>query len=174
MLDRNEPLGTICPTILETSEYEKEGFSVIALALSLDDDDFEKLKETLVTLDKDMLLFTRRLRRIEAFSKGKLLVSLECSISPNSVATITTLRRKSESKMRYIRLSFECQGLPHHERRQGGTSKILLAFPFDAAGAVIEHQNIFAFLPLRRSVFSVRSPFRLTDRVVPHTRGFSH
>src|SRR5947207_1776472 len=145
----------VCPTILETpNDNEKEGWTVFVLFLSLNDEQFEELKQNLAVMNGEMLLFLRRLRYIEVWFGNKRVVSHSCTIADDSVATIFTHRDFLE-RFEYIRHNVEWEGMPHHELRREGTTEVILAFPFNSNGPVIKNQNIFAFLPLRATFFSV-------------------
>jgi len=173
MFDKAKPLGRICPDILTSNIVEKDGWSVLILYLdSLDDDEFKELKESMVNVKGDMLLFTRRLRCIEAFCETKFLFSHVCSIAlaPKSVATVITRKgSKKEMETQYVLQGVTFNGMPPRKTRdelkgeklQGKTqeqrsSKVFLAFPFcSISGPIIENQSIFAFLPLRSTFLRV-------------------
>jgi len=145
----------VCPSILDDRSYEKEEHSVIVLYLLLDDDEFQELKEELEDLNGDILLFTRRLRHIEVFLGDEQLLSHVHSTEDGSVDIILTEQRNCTKETRYVRHAGTYEKLPHHEKRKGGVSEIVLAFPFDADGPIINDQSVFAFLPLQRKIFSV-------------------
>lgn len=160
-LDRTQPLGMVCPTILDNRGYEREEMSVIVLYLSLDDDEFQELKKDLEGLNGDILLFTHRLRRIDILLHDKQLLSHAHSSEDDSVHIIVTEQRNYKKERRYVRHAVKYQDLPHHDKRRGGSSEIVLAFPFNDDGPIVEAQSVFAFLPLQRKVFSVSFPLIL-------------
>jgi hypothetical protein len=161
MFDQTIPLGRVCPVILDSNAYEEDGWARMVLYLALDDYKFEELKRNFVALEGDMLLFTRRLRHIEAFSDGELLVSHDCQIADDAEIETIVTQRESIEEIQYLRFARTFKNLPYHEKREGGISEVVLAFPFTSDQALIQRQRIFAFLPLRRTFFSVSSSFSL-------------
>jgi len=174
MFDQTKPLGRVCPDILDSNAYEEDGWARMVLYLALDDDEFEELKQKLVALEGDMLLFTRRLRHIDAFSDAELLVSHDCQIAAETEIETIVTQRESIEEIQYVRYAKTFKNLPYHEKREAGISEVVLAFPFTSDGALIQRQRIFAFLPLRRTFFSVSSSFSFPDFVVPDTHRLSH
>ena len=173
-LDSTKPLGMVCPTILETpNDHEKEDMTVFVLFLSLNDQQFEELKQKLAEMNGETLLFLRRLCCIDIWFGDERLVCHECSITDDSVATIVT-RRNIPEHFEYILHKVMWEDLPHHELRVGGISEVILAFPFDSNGPVIKNQNIFAFLPVQATFFPVISSIVPSDDSVPCTCRFSH
>ena len=160
--DRTQPLGMVCPTILEeNSEYRKEDFTIFVLYLSLDDDGFEDLKESLENMNGEMLLFLRRLRCFTV-SYDDEEVSYLYNLAQDGMASISTFTKGLEWGKEYYRHACKWKMIPTHLKRIGDLTETVLAFPLSDNGPVIEFQDIFAFLPLRRTSFCVPSVLLLT------------
>jgi hypothetical protein len=135
------------------------------LSLSVDDRQFSLVRTGLQNIRPEMLLFTRRIREIQ--------ISLLPHLSTNAPAEDNLYKvvaedlgvfsvRKLNSQLevignfRYFRQELDVLDMPHHSKRQKEQkSQIVLAFPFDENGPIVDEQQLFAFLPFKKIRLSV-------------------
>jgi hypothetical protein len=124
------------------------------LFLSLDNLGYAKLKQSLQSLDGEMLLFLKQLCSLFIDIEG-MVTSHAWSID-NDLARIETRRHRSTSVKQFIFLELEWKDMPYHEKRPGRQTKTSLAFPYTSTGPVIRQDNfMYAFLPMRKMQFKV-------------------
>jgi hypothetical protein len=173
--DKTQHLGMLCPTVIsEHSPHEKDGWTVFILTLSLDKGDFQELKRRLMTIEGEMLLFMRRLRHLSVTHAGVLLSHSYTVI--DGIASISTSSRAHSTADTNVRGQkyYRCQQwwkyMPAHAKRKNDCTETVLAFPFPCSdGSIPLNRNIFAFLPMHRTAFSVLSFQRfLTIQFLAH------
>lgn len=166
-------------------DVEKD-WTVIVLALSVTDREFELVRTALQDIRLEMLLFTRRLRQIqislqpgpsidgrdedtdegpyaETYEEKIYRVTAEARDPSELVSTINP-QFANIGDRRYFRQERHISDMPYHKKRQNSKeSKIVLAFPFNDNGPIIGEQHIFAFLPLRRIPLPVLPHIAHTD-----------
>ena len=156
--DRNKPLGKVCPTILDQDGPPDK--TVFVLFLCLDNLGYAKLiklKQSLVSLDGEMLLFLKKLRSLSIDTEGTI-TSHSCLIDNNrGLAKFDTSRGPSgNSVKRFIFHESIWDDMPDHEKRPGRETIVSLAFPHGSAGPIIRRDNfIYAFLPMQKQQFKV-------------------
>ena len=173
--DKSRPLGMINPILLDSPPAKaRKGWTVFILGLSVCDNDYEMVKKALKEIRPEMLLFTRRLRRLEIQFISDAVVeknvySIAAEIDGHSSVCAINSTLADTRKLNYFRQEYDVSDMPDHVKRQDTSeSKIVLAFPFDENGPIIGEQHIFAFMPLHRTPFPV-PPFV----VVSHRFSFS-
>ncbi len=149
----------VIPCWAQFPERPKPGFTSIFLQLARGYNDAE-LTRDLASFDSRLLIFLRRLRRIEiTVNTGantlnpKVLTRLDIS------STITELAIANDVAKYFVHRQ-TATDLPREGRRPGITSSdILLAFPFESNGRdaqpIITRQPLFSFLPIRNYGFPV-------------------
>ena len=176
-LDRRRQLGLLNPIIVEEPHPKASpGWTLFVLGLEIDNDGFYAVKTRLQEIQPEMLLFTRRLREIE-ITFGEVQRSNDTSAHSNNrvntsemitynvkmeegcsqIYAITSATMQSQTAVRYFRQELEVPDMPNHPHRLDVTeTKIILAFPFTTDHVpIIGEQNIFAFMPLRKTSFPV-------------------
>lgn len=155
------------PGIIENaSPFQEDGWTVFVLDLDISDQDFQLVRSTLQDLRAEMLLFTRRLTHLEITfplvgprGAGKSETRVHQLAIPNqSTPAVRTIHcNRTRQKMWYIVHESLVSDMPVHPSRTDVTeSRIVLAFPFDPSdGPIIQDQQIFAFLPLRKTPLKV-------------------
>lgn len=161
----------IAPIWDKFPQKPREGCTSILLKLGKDCDE-KGIISQLESYDERMLLFLRRLRKLEIdvtpkssfFSRSnppfKTRISRHSQTSTNPSMTILT---KDGAKRNYFVWRHPTNKMPTESRRPGiSTSEIVLAFPnsgyegIKKLQPVIESQNVYAFLPIRDSGLPVR------------------
>jgi HSP90 family molecular chaperone len=163
--DRDAHLGMIAPIWDTFPEKLREGYTSILLKLSQDCDENRIISE-LESYDERMLLFLRRLRKLEIDVTPKIgypstskpfrtFISRHSETLDNPSMTILT---KNGLKRNYLVWRQTANNMPTETRRPNiSSSEIVLAFPntgFEGEQKlqpVIESQNVYAFLPIRNS-----------------------
>jgi hypothetical protein len=155
----------IAPIWDKFPEKPREGCTSILLKLAKDYDE-KRIINQLKLYDERILLFLRRLRKLEIdvtpksgiFSSSepfKTFISRHSQISDNPSMTILT---KNGVKRNYFVWRHSANNMPTESRRPDiSSSEIVLAFPNTGIEGkvplrpVIESQNVYAFLPIRDS-----------------------
>jgi len=154
----------INPNFLEAVPSSiSDDWTVMAMDLSVNDEDYDLVKTTLEQIHPEMLLFTRRLRKInislERQVRRKFKSTEYCVYTPNPEFPCVHAIRGGKSKQatNYFVHKAEVHDMPDHSSRPGvRESGIVLAFPFtEADGPIIADQHIFAFMPLRETSLHV-------------------
>lgn len=166
-LDKNGPLGMLCPKLIAKPDAVREGVTVFQLHLNIGDQQYEEVKEKLVDLKAEMLLFTRRLKELEISCEDDIdgdtnmtdsvryRVWKEDADSPFSI-----LENSVSGNTLYFVQRHRVEGMPFNPKRANvGTSEIVLAFPYDRfmIEPIIKPQDMFAFLPLHVTPLPVRN-----------------
>lgn len=163
-LDRTRRLGMISPILLDTvPSFVSDDWTVTVMDLSLNDEDYDLVKTTLQQTHPEMLLFTRRLRKInisfESQFRNKFEPTEYCVYTPNpEFPCVHAIRGgNSEQATNYFVHKMQVDDMPDHSSRPGvRESGIVLAFPFtETEGPMIADQHIFAFMPLRETSLPV-------------------
>ena len=177
-------MGMISPKWEEASEQLDRPLTRITLYLHENNDDHwnievhsqrERIKEQLHDLQNTMLLFLNMLKRINIYSydeDGEEELSITMSLEKNVSGNRTLLTRcetrdgHSDKITSYYHVTTHAViGLASRIARQDSKEKeakvdneteVVLAFPLsDDSVPVIEQQEVFAFLPVRRAGFNV-------------------
>ena len=167
--DRHKPLGMIAPIWEEFPLEVKPAMSQFYLQLTKDaaPSAEEDLIKQLYSLDSTLLLFLRKLTKIEIFVDHKdwkrrltSFVTRKDTIAyGGEVITITkswTKTKKARENSSYLVVRHTTEGMPAEQRRRGiQSSEVVLAFPFSNGGPDFYSQQAYAFLPIRESGFKV-------------------
>lgn len=154
------------PGILENpSPFQQDGWTVFVLDLDISDQDFELVKSMLRDLRAEMLLFTRRLTYLEISfpqigatgATTEPLVHQLAVPNPSTPAVRSIDCNHTGRKLWYMVHESLVSNMPVHSSRPNVTqARIMLAFPFHpSSGPIIQDQQIFAFLPLRKTPLKV-------------------
>jgi hypothetical protein len=169
-LDKRRQLGLLNPTIInELHPKAKSGWTLFVLGLEVDNDEYRAVKTCLEEIQSEMLLFTRRLRKIEiTFREAGRRTNTENVVKTmaydvhidedcSQMYTITSTATQSHTEVRYFRQELEIPNMPNTPSRLGVTeSKMVVAFPFDTDNhPILREQKIFAFMPLHQTTFHV-------------------
>jgi hypothetical protein len=168
MFDKNQKLGMIAPIWADFPEKALQGFTSILLQLSNGYDERELLHE-IRSLDARLLVFLRKLRQVnlsifdgDTQSWTKTLSRHDEKCAPNQQYQLMKLQNNLNSQ-RYAITRFSVLDMPSESKRTGcNQTEIILAFPFlDSNEAILEPQQVYAFLPIRDYGFKVsyRPPF---------------
>jgi hypothetical protein len=160
VLDKTKPLGTVCPII--ESEFLREKYmdnddTIFELFLTLEDEDKVKLQQRLLDLEPEMLLFLRRLRRLEVNFRNRQTLAHQCDKTAK-VACIATRKQSGKTLKQYLLSNRDWTNvlLSAKEKRRSKETSTSLAFPFSNSGPITTvHQKLYAFLPLQQTCFSV-------------------
>ncbi|PKS05647.1 hypothetical protein jhhlp_008166 [Lomentospora prolificans] len=164
--DRDGHLGMIAPIWDEFPETPKEGCTSILLKLDKACDE-KRIVTELESYDEKILLFLRRLRRLEIDCKhGIFTLSKPFSTvlarhgQPAENPAMMTLMNNGIKK-HYFVWRHTATSLPADTRRPGiSSSEVVVAFPNSGTEnnaptlPVIQPQNVYAFLPIRDYGFS--------------------
>jgi len=152
--DRNKQLGKVCPTILDEEGPAQK--TVFVLFLSLDNLGYAKLKQSLQSVDGEMLLFLKQLCSLCLDIEGMATSHARFIDNNQELARIETSRNRSTNVKQFIFLESVWKDMPHHEKRPGKQTKTSLAFPYSSTGPVVRQDNfMYAFLPMRKMQFKV-------------------
>jgi hypothetical protein len=169
--DRDAHLGMIAPIWDKFPEKPREGCTSTLLKLT-GDCDGERIINELQSYDEKMLLFLRRLQRLEIDVKtSTTLLSKpfknvlsrhgQASENPSIMALMNNGARRH-----YFVWRRSANKLPAEARRPGiSSSEIVLAFPNTGINGdlpvypIIESQSVYAFLPIRDGGLPVRRKF---------------
>lgn len=167
-LDKRRQLGLLNPTVVdELHPTAKAGWTLLVLGLEVRNDEYHAVKTCLEEIRPEMLLFTRRLRKVqitfrEEGRSNNVVKTMSCDVqidkdSPH-IYNINSTSAQSHTEVKYFRQELEVPEIPNSPSRLGVTeSKIVLAFPFDSDNLpILREQNIFAFMPLHQTRFQVR------------------
>lgn len=167
--DRDGHLGMIAPITCPFPEQPKQECTSILLKLDKDCDE-GLIVEEMKSCDEKILLFLRRLRKLEINihpgAENRLFKrTFTRGAQPAENPSMMTLMNNGVEK-HYFVWRHTAKNLPSEARRPGiTTSEIVLAFPNTGVNKdapvlpVIEPQNVYSFLPIRNYGFSVRPPF---------------
>jgi hypothetical protein len=155
----------INPDFLETApDFVRDDWTVMVMDVSVNDEDFDLVKNTLQQIQPEMLLFTRRLKKINITLEhhdGKRETTVYSVDTPNpEFPHVHAIRSgKTKQSTNYFVHKMLVNDMPEDANRQGVLqSGIALAFPFnETSGPIIADQHIFAFMPLRETSLPVRS-----------------
>jgi hypothetical protein len=164
--DRDGHLGMIAPIWDGFPEKPREGYTSILLKLDKACDEKLIISE-MQSYDEKLLLFLRRLRRLEIkyapdrFSLRKPFETVLTRHGQPSENPSTMTLMNNGTKRHYFVFRRSAKRLPSDSRRPGIThSEVVVAFPNtginrDEVQPVIEPQNVYAFLPIRNYGFPV-------------------
>jgi hypothetical protein len=157
--DKNSQLGMIAPIWERFPEPIVPNHTSFLLRFSPDSDSKEFIRE-LAFLDGGMLIFLRRLRRIEITVMDNDVTTSQRSIARNDDDGGPFIAiQKDQQAVRYMVMHHNATGLPIEARRPGVlSSEVVLAFPIDDnQKPKLEPQQVYAFLPIRDYGFEVRA-----------------
>lgn len=160
--DKHKRLGMIAPIWAEFPEARIDKHTSFYLQLSKGFDQ-QKLVENLKSIEPAVLLFLRKLRKIQlAVAPGEYGEGWETTFSNNSRGEaddeqITLMQ--GDTPLRYIIRRHMVNTPPSEPKRQGySRSEITLAFPIVSDDEQkIKIQKVYAFLPIREYGFTVRT-----------------
>jgi hypothetical protein len=155
------PLGMMCPTILaDDNQHQTKDWTVFVLFLSLNESGLEDLKRSLATIEGEMLLFLRRLRRL-TFSIDGTLISHWVKTTKDNITAITRSGAEQETLTKKFVLHVEDNWALEalHPRLKIHDTTTVLAFPLPSSctSPILANQHLYAFLPLRRTSFTVHA-----------------
>ena len=154
--DKHKPLGMIAPIWISEPQAEYHpGETTFLLELS-PAMEHEDLKDRLRDIQPSLLLFLRKLRRIEITTDEGTAV-LGMYTDRHRVTQLTHTGRGAQPAKRYILSRHNVNVSCDEKKRSGITrSEIVLAFPVSESLEPMESwQDVHAFLPLRRYGFRV-------------------
>lgn len=169
MFDSCQSLGMICPIIVDNAQHGRDEWTVFRLSLSLDEEGLQMLKDHLLGLRGSVLLFLRRLRLLEVLVDAST-ASYTLAKNPDFSTVYSHPHRHDTTKYIHVCCPWE---MPPHKYR-GANTVTALAFPFSENGPIIKCQDIFAFLPLKPTLFSVLPISIWSNELVPRPRRFSY
>lgn len=164
--NRDGHLGMIAPIWdddLPEARVSRDG-TAIFLQLASDCDEGSIVQE-LERYDPKILMFLRRLRRVEIniappfwklAIRSKIVLSRQDRAPDQGAERVVLLR--NDVKSHYIVWRHTLPKMPKDERRPGiSESELVLAFPIsaDEQHAVVEEQSVHAFLPVKSVGFGV-------------------
>jgi hypothetical protein len=124
--------------------------------------DVQNMLDELESYSSKVLIFLRRLRRIDLKIERSHNYKSNSSVAREDEPFddghhMTRLTFTDNSMKQFIVFEHSVHGLPAEERRpRVSQSVIQLAFPIDGAGQpVLESQHVYAFLPVRSYGFTV-------------------
>ncbi|KAL2669765.1 hypothetical protein Neosp_015210 [[Neocosmospora] mangrovei] len=162
--DRDGHLGMIAPIPCPFPEQPKQECTSILLKLDKDCDEGLIIEE-MKSCDEKILLFLRRLRKLEIDihpgAENRLIKrTFTRGAQPAENPSMMTLMNNGVGK-HYFVWRHTAKNLPSEARRPGiTTSEIVLAFPNTGVTKdapvlpIIEPQNVYSFLPIREYGFS--------------------
>lgn len=149
--DKRATLGMVTPIWDAFPVNTRPGYTEFYLQLS-EDTDVEGIKKELLSLQPSLLLFLRRLHKINIDAPGHPRISLSCA--QTSAEHVLSCNGKSTE---YVVHQHLLSNMPREERRPGiASTRILLAFPMNEDHEpIVTDQDVFAFLPIRSYGFKV-------------------
>ena len=145
----------INPILLENRPlFVKDNWTVMVMDLSVEDEDYTLVRTTLQQIHPEMLLFTRRLRKIdislEQHLRSKTETRVYCVNMPNDEFPCVYAIQGKKSANYFVHKIY-VHDMPEHQSRPSvRKSRIVLAFPFNEThDPIIVDQYIFIFMPLR-------------------------
>jgi hypothetical protein len=158
-LDKRRPLGMINPVLIEddAGPFSSDDWTTMIMDLSIGENDYNLVRAMFREIRPEMLLFTRRLRKIDISLNSNVPKNPErriysVTIPNNQFSTVYAIQgAKSKETSQYLVHKVEVYDMPDHSSRPNvRSSTVILAFPFDdTVGPIIDKQHIFAFMPLR-------------------------
>jgi len=150
----------ISPVLVRRLDPPIPGWTVIVLELELSDDEFNLVRDVLSNINPEMLLFTRRLKEIQITfgdeQDGDPPVTNRYVLQSHASHFHTINKSPHSNLKKYFVWKQKVDGMPAHEKRENiKTSEIILAFPYNDSGPIIESQKLFAFLPLHKTSLPV-------------------
>ena len=159
--DKNEVLGTIAPIWEKFPEQSPPESTSFYLQLSKDYDE-QRLVQEIRSIDPAVLLFLRRLRKINlSIGQGEKSWTTSLSRLDSDANEEKMILMQGSTPFRYIVKRHTVGGLPPEPKRPGcSQSEIVLAFPIerDTEDPKPSPQKVYAFLPIRDYGFVVGSP----------------
>lgn len=161
--DKNQQLGMIAPIWVSPEAFPggiRYGYTSFHMQLSASANK-QNLMEEIHSLQPTLLIFLRRLRRVDIKITGLPGWNLETTLSrkdESGVDTkISTLSQGNKS-LRYLIIKKIVPDLPPEPSRPGiSKTEVVLAFPFDRGEPYLTPQHVYAFLPIRHYGFEVSS-----------------
>jgi hypothetical protein len=167
--DRGAQLGMIAPIWENFPGVAKCGNSQFYLQLAKEkDSQAEKdLLKQLRFFDSTLLLFLRKLKKIEIFVddrdwKKRLIYHIARSDTQAHGGELITIKKnwaktkKADETLQYFIVRHNTSDMPLEPKRRGmDSSEVVLAFPFIENKPAFHVQKAYAFLPIRDSGFRV-------------------
>jgi hypothetical protein len=159
--DKNQQLGMIAPIWVPPQNFPGgalQGITSFFLQLA-PESDREKLVKELRSLHATLLIFLRRLRRVDIRISDPSQQLFETTLSRKDAAgddtNVTTLVEGTNT-LRYIVVKKIVDCLPPEVTRPGiSKTEIILAYPFNGGEPWVVQQQVYAFLPIRHYGFNV-------------------
>lgn len=167
--DRDGHLGMIAPVWDEFPDKAREGGTSIYLQLGKGSDERMIVKE-LASYDEKILLFLRRLRKLEISVKPPLLSTILAfkSVMARQTQALNendsnhAVLLKNGRKKNFFVWRHMATKMPKEPQREGmSSSEVVLAFPYRGEDGISElepddsTQSVYAFLPIRNFGFPV-------------------
>lgn len=158
--NRDTPLGMVIPCWEEFPAPVRDGYTSFYFRLA-DDYNEAELTRALAMFDSGLLMFLRKLKRIE--------ININTSGANSPLSTKVLVRQDKSDVMRELSMGdkvtrcfvfrHNVNNLPKEERRPDmSSSEIILGFPFSSESGeirpVTSQQQVYAFLPVRGYGFS--------------------
>ncbi|KAJ3552545.1 hypothetical protein NM688_g4098 [Phlebia brevispora] len=162
--DKNQDLGMVIPIWTEDHPVQ-QGWTSFLLSLS-EATTVSALAQHLNDIQPSLLLFLRKLRRIEVVVDGAVSTFRRSSISGEKAITRLTRIQGTKSQVQdYLLVKGKTGTYAKEPKREGVTeSEIVLAFPVSGERfPVVQDQAVHAFLPIRtyRIPFIIQADFLL-------------
>jgi hypothetical protein len=172
-LDRNQSIGMLLPILSRFPSTDLAPFRTQFLLEVKRRDDYTEIEREMGDVKPELLMFLRKLTRLELTAPGNHGPSIFNRLVQNSgpdfggaeTFTLSTTTQNSHSgrapvirQKQYVLYRHKVQDLPQDPRREGiSASEVNLAFPVaDRYTPISETQNVFAFLPIDNFGFKVR------------------
>jgi hypothetical protein len=156
--DKHKPLGMIAPIWAEFPGRLVRGYTSMNLELSGEGAKSEILQE-LCTLDPRVLMFLRRLRKINVsiLEQNKVVSSTTLTRTDKYDHDESTIQLQHNTEFLHYKVTkHHVNNLPSVAQRNGvSQSDVLLAFPMKDNEPELAEQQVFAFLPIRSYGFAV-------------------
>jgi len=175
--NRDAHLGMIAPVWAEFPETKRPSVSTSIVLELAPDCNGKAVFNELRTYDSRILVFLRRLRRLEISADecpvrlGGFKKVLRRLSSSEADPRMMLLQNNTEKK-KYLVWRHTATGMPKEERRPGiDSSEIVVAFPLGRNGdePILEEQSVYAFLPVRDYGFKASYPLAsIGDQRSPH------
>jgi HSP90 family molecular chaperone len=170
---RKNGMGMVIPVWQEPAPDEHLQGPLTRMTLTLRNElDFSKLLQQFEDLHDTLLLFLKKLRRIsiEKYDEKDRETSITTYVSREDEArhrvtltkSVKTKRTRipEETETYYYMVRKTARGLPNRGKVKNETSEVVLAFPITASSVpIVEHQEVYAYLPIHDFGFSVSLMF---------------
>ena len=144
----------LAPILLDSNSSRVQPGTRIRLRLSSPAQQYPMLVSHLSDIKPTMLLFLKKLKRLDITCRNNAIVSVTKTDIEDSLTRIV-----QGTDCYCYRIHSHCVDMPEDDKRKGLLqSNVVLAFPVSDAGEpIIEDQNVHAFLALRSYGLPVRA-----------------